>query len=101
LAAIGIKPLVLLISDPFGNVTGGRRRGFTEYDLLGIDVIVDTEKLLGWPGGERTRIEAALAQTKGKISGRHGAAAKLGIPASTLESKIRSLRINKFQFKGG
>jgi hypothetical protein len=30
LAAIGIKPLVLLISDPFGNVTGGRRRGFTE-----------------------------------------------------------------------
>jgi formate hydrogenlyase transcriptional activator len=46
------------------------------------------------------QIEVALAQTKGKVSGRHGAAAKLGIPASTLESKIRSLRINKFQFKG-
>jgi len=52
LAAIGIKPLVLLISDPFGNVTGGHRRGATEYDLLGIDVIVDSKKLLGWPGGE-------------------------------------------------
>ena len=49
---------------------------------------------------ERQRIEAALAQSNGKISGAHGAAAKLGIPASTLESKIRSLRINKFQFKG-
>jgi PAS domain S-box-containing protein len=49
---------------------------------------------------EQEQIEAALAQTKGKVSGRHGAAAKLGIPASTLESKIRSLRINKFQFKG-
>jgi PAS domain S-box-containing protein len=49
---------------------------------------------------ERKRIEAALAQSNGKISGAHGAAAKLGIPASTLESKIRSLRINKFQFKG-
>ena len=49
---------------------------------------------------ERQRIEAALAQSNGKISGADGAAAKLGIPASTLESKIRSLRINKFQFKG-
>jgi formate hydrogenlyase transcriptional activator len=48
---------------------------------------------------ERRRIEAALAQSHGKISGGNGAAAKLGIPPSTLESKIRSLRINKFQFK--
>ena len=51
-------------------------------------------------GNERQRIEAALAQCNGKVSGAHGAAAKLGTPASTLESKIRSLRINKFQFKG-
>jgi PAS domain S-box-containing protein len=49
---------------------------------------------------ERHRIEAALAQSNGKISGAHGAAAKLGMPASTLESKIRSLKINKFLFKG-
>jgi PAS domain S-box-containing protein len=49
---------------------------------------------------ERQRIEAALAQSNGKVSGASGAAAKLGIPPSTLESKIRSLRINKFQFKG-
>jgi transcriptional regulator with GAF, ATPase, and Fis domain len=49
--------------------------------------------------GERKLIEAALAQTKGKVSGLSGAAAKLGIPASTLESKIRSLKINKYRFK--
>ena len=49
---------------------------------------------------ERQRIEAALAPSNGKVSGAEGAAAKLGIPASTLESKIRSLKINKFQFKG-
>jgi PAS domain S-box-containing protein len=49
--------------------------------------------------GERELIEAALAQTKGKVSGASGAAAKLGIPASTLESKIRSLKINKYRFK--
>ena len=58
---------------------------------------------VGRPGGissEREQIEAALAQTKGKVSGRHGAAALLGIPASTLESKIRALRINKHAYKG-
>jgi len=49
--------------------------------------------------GERELIEVALAQTKGKVSGLSGAAAKLGIPASTLESKIRSLKINKYRFK--
>jgi DNA-binding NtrC family response regulator len=49
--------------------------------------------------GERELIEAALTQTKGKVSGSSGAAAKLGIPASTLESKIRSLEINKYRFK--
>jgi transcriptional regulator with GAF, ATPase, and Fis domain len=50
---------------------------------------------------ERERIEAALAQTKGKVSGASGAAARLGIPASTLESKIRSLKIDKYSFKRG
>jgi PAS domain S-box-containing protein len=49
--------------------------------------------------GERELIEAALAQTRGKVSGLSGAAAKLGLPASTLESKIRSLKINKYRFK--
>jgi len=48
---------------------------------------------------ERKRIEAALAQTKGKVSGRQGAAGILGMPASTLESKIRTLRINKHAYK--
>jgi len=48
---------------------------------------------------ERALIEAALAETRGRVSGRSGAAAKLGVPASTLESKIRSLKINKHLFK--
>ncbi len=49
---------------------------------------------------EQEQIEAALAQAKGKVSGRQGAAAILGIPASTLESKIRTLKINKHAYKG-
>jgi formate hydrogenlyase transcriptional activator len=48
---------------------------------------------------ERAMIEAALAQTKGRVSGPSGAAARLGIPRSTLESKIRSLGLNKYRFK--
>jgi formate hydrogenlyase transcriptional activator len=48
---------------------------------------------------EKERIEAALAGTGGRVSGPSGAAAKLGIPSSTLESKIRSLKINKYRFK--
>jgi PAS domain S-box-containing protein len=50
---------------------------------------------------EKASIEAALAQTGGRVSGSSGAAAILGVPASTLESKIRSLKINKFRFKSG
>jgi formate hydrogenlyase transcriptional activator len=41
-------------------------------------------------------IEAALAETHGRISGLSGAAAKLGIPRQTLESKIRRLGIDKY-----
>ena len=48
---------------------------------------------------EREMIGAALAETRGRVSGPSGAAAKLGIPPSTLESKIRSMNINKHSFK--
>ena len=48
---------------------------------------------------EREMIEAALAVSNGRVSGTAGAAAKLGIPASTLESKIKTLGIKKTKFK--
>jgi formate hydrogenlyase transcriptional activator len=47
----------------------------------------------------REIIGAALAEARGRVSGPSGAAAKLGIPPSTLESRIRSMNINKYQFK--
>src|SRR5437868_4593653 len=50
-------------------------------------------------GEERQVIEAALAEAGGKVSGPSGAAAKLGMPATTLYSKIQSLRIDKSRFK--
>jgi transcriptional regulator with GAF, ATPase, and Fis domain len=49
---------------------------------------------------EKEIIEAALAESKGKIAGPEGAAAKLGIPRSTLDSKIKQLNIEKLKFIG-
>src|SRR6185369_8870144 len=51
-------------------------------------------------GSERkVQIEAVLRETRGKVYGPHGAAARLGLPATTLDSQIRSFSINKHQFK--
>jgi PAS domain S-box-containing protein len=48
---------------------------------------------------EKEMIETALRDSGGRVFGPSGAAAKLGMPRSTLESKIRSLKINKNRFK--
>jgi transcriptional regulator with GAF, ATPase, and Fis domain len=48
---------------------------------------------------EQHMIEEVLKNTRGRVSGPTGAAVKLGIPRSTLESKIRSLKINKNRYK--
>jgi len=45
-------------------------------------------------------IEAALLETRGRVAGPSGAAAKLGIPRSTLETKIKKLGIKKYRFNG-
>jgi formate hydrogenlyase transcriptional activator len=48
---------------------------------------------------ERARVEAALLESKGRVDGPLGAASRLGIPRSTLESRIRALNIDKHRFK--
>jgi PAS domain S-box-containing protein len=50
---------------------------------------------------EREIIENALAECNGKVAGPKGAAAKLGIPRSTLDSKIAQLKIKKHKFISG
>jgi len=49
--------------------------------------------------GEKVLIEAALAESHGRVAGPLGAAAKLGIPRQTLEWKIRNLNIDKLTFR--
>jgi len=48
---------------------------------------------------EKEMIEAALAESDGQVSGPSGAAAKLGLPARTLDSKIKRFKINKYRYK--
>ena len=48
---------------------------------------------------EKEMIEAALAESAGRVSGPNGAATKLGLPRPTLDAKIRRLGINKYRFK--
>ena len=60
----------------------------------------DDSQLSAWlPAQEKRVTEAALRESRGRVFGPSGAAAKLGIPRSTLESKIRSLKIDKNRFK--
>jgi formate hydrogenlyase transcriptional activator len=47
----------------------------------------------------KAQIEAVLRETRGKVYGPQGAAARLGLPATTLDSQLRTLGINKHQFK--
>ena len=58
-------------------------------------------KLENKPRDEKEIIEAALTDTRGRISGPSGAAMKLGIPPSTLEHRIKTLKIDKRKFKFG
>jgi DNA-binding NtrC family response regulator len=53
----------------------------------------------GDPRSEREIIEAALTESRGRASGPSGAAAKLGIPQSTLAYKIKVLGISKSRFR--
>ena len=48
---------------------------------------------------ERELIEVALAETRGRISGPDGAARRLGVLRTTLESKIKRLRIDKYRYR--
>jgi transcriptional regulator with GAF, ATPase, and Fis domain len=47
----------------------------------------------------RSRVEAALAETRGRVAGPSGAAAKLGVPLSTLDRRIKALNIDKRRFR--
>jgi DNA-binding NtrC family response regulator len=58
-------------------------------------------KIEGRQRSEREIIEGALAETRGRVSGPSGAAVKLRIPPSTLATRIKTLRINRHEFKFG
>jgi transcriptional regulator with GAF, ATPase, and Fis domain len=74
-----VPPSLLLEKRPSAN-------GVSKLDA----VIHDSEQRL---------IEQALQEAEGRVSGAAGAAARLGVPASTLESKIRRFSIDKLRYR--
>jgi len=90
---------------PLGDVTTSMTINAPAIYLLAAYVAVGERqgvapaRLPGESRGEREIIEAALAASRGRVAGRSGAAARLGVPPSTLTHRIKALRINKTQFK--
>jgi PAS domain S-box-containing protein len=60
---------------------------------------IETSRAASRTGTEREIIEQALAGTRGRVSGPFGAAARLGVPASTLATRMKGLGINRHRFK--
>jgi formate hydrogenlyase transcriptional activator len=60
-----------------------------EHEVRSVLTIADREKEI---------IEAPLAESRGRVAGPNSAAAKLGIPRSTLDWKIKHLKINRHRF---
>ena len=86
----------VIVSDP--ELFPSMRAGFRE-DLPRPDRQTTPESVPVRGYEEKSVIEAALRECRGRVYGPEGAAEKLGIPRSTLESKIRTLKINKNRFK--
>src|ERR1700693_4156237 len=83
------RAMILCDSDTF-SVEAAWLRSEPEPRLGFQPVLIDEEREL---------IEAALAETRGRISGPDGAARRLGVPRTTLEYRIKSLRINKYRYR--
>lgn len=62
LAEQGVSVAALLIADPFGNVSGGVQRGAANYDLAAFGIVLHTDRLLGWQGGQ---FHVGFAETLG------------------------------------
>ncbi|HEU4769411.1 MAG TPA: sigma 54-interacting transcriptional regulator, partial [Pyrinomonadaceae bacterium] len=67
--------------------------------MQGSPSIATAPVAIGFESDRKSQIEAVLRETRGKVYGPGGAAARLGLPATTLDSQIRALSINKHQFK--
>jgi formate hydrogenlyase transcriptional activator len=65
----------------------------------GLPAVMATSLRLGLRETEKRLIEEALAACRGRVAGVSGAAARLGLPASTLERKIRQHQIEKYRFR--
>jgi len=71
---------------------------FSDFELPSL-VAEAARSARGGPANERAEIEEALAESRGRVYGPDGAAEALGVPPSTLEARIRRLKIDKHAFR--
>jgi formate hydrogenlyase transcriptional activator len=84
-----VERAVILARDGLLNITAGKLRGAAP------EARADQQLM----SQERQAMEAALSGSRGKMSGENGAAKKLGLPASTVEFRIKKLGIDKFRYR--
>jgi len=106
LAEHGVEPSLFIITDPFGNVTGGQRTGFTDYSLAGLDVRFDTARIFGWHGGQ-IRVGAAVNFGTSLSSSYVGkglffnAPGPFGYPLTTWGARVRYAPTKKVYLQAG
>ncbi len=94
------RAVILSEGEPFSvDETWLRRKATRPAGRVSARVGLLSEQKKDFAEREKKAIEAALSECQGRVSGPDGAAAKLGIPHQTLESKIASLGIDKRRFK--
>jgi formate hydrogenlyase transcriptional activator len=94
------RAVILSEGEPFSvDETWLRRKANRPAGRVSSRVGLLSEQKKDFAEREKKAIETALAECQGRVSGPDGAAAKLGIPHQTLESKIASLGIDKRRFK--
>jgi hypothetical protein len=87
-----------LFGTPFAKLTWASGLDAAGHPMRLANIDPTPEGTYIWPGVQGA---TPLAETRGRVSGPTGAAAKLRIPPSTLETRIKALKINKQRFKFG
>jgi DNA-binding NtrC family response regulator len=77
----------------------GSLLGLSDFELPSLAAEPEAPRPPRGPADERQQIEEALKASRGRVYGDGGAAEALGVPPSTLESRIRRLGIDKHAFR--
>jgi porin len=97
LAQRGLQFASLSISDPFGNTTGGRQRGASDYSLVAFGLLLDTDRLMGWRGGT---IHIGYAVNFGTSLSKNNVGNSFPVPLADAHPRLTYLSYTRQTFDG-